>query len=439
MTKNLSLSFVLSMAVVCATATERSYQEQCRIAQAILAPQSSVTAKSPIAPGQMQALTMLQRNDQLTVLGYQRGGFVILSNDDANKAVLGYSTTSRFAEENASLQWFLENASHTLATNRVAAQSATIPTDCKASVDHMLTTKWSQGAPFWDKCPTDRSGTRCWTGCVATAMAQIMRYYQYPSYGMGQDTAYFEKQPYVVNFANTTYDWNNMIDSYDGSYSVQEKFAVATLMYHCGVAAHMTYGVGASGAYLYDAAEGLSDHFGYVTKYYGYKDYPTTDNYNDAQWREVVYRELSDGHPIMYAGTSNANGDDNACSHCFVFDGYDSDGNIGVNWGYGGLGDGYFDFDALVCTAYSPSEDFKWYHEMVVIHHPDAGPISYDLEAADIHKAQSVDGKEPVQVYDLSGRLIYTTTSSAFTLHDVPTQGVVIIKQGDTARKVVVR
>ena len=169
------------MAVVCATATERSYQEQCRIAQAILAPQHTATAQSRVAPGQMQALTMLQRNDQLTVLGYQRGGFVILSNDDANKAVLGYSTTSRFAEENASLQWFLETASRSLATHRVSAQSASIPTDCKASVDHLVTSKWNQGAPFWDKCPTDRSGTHCWTGCVATAMAQIMRYYQYPS------------------------------------------------------------------------------------------------------------------------------------------------------------------------------------------------------------------------------------------------------------------
>lgn len=438
MNKQLSLSFLLSMAVVCASATERPYQERCRIAQSILAPHQSSVARSPLAPDQMKALTLFQENDQLTVLGYQNGGFVIVSNDDDNKAVVGYSTTSTFSEANASLQWFLDRASRNLAAKQVTAK-ATIPADCKDNVAHLVTAKWNQDDPYSNKCPTDKAGTHCYTGCVATAMAQIMHYYKYPEYGIGQDTIYFEKKQYVVNFGSTSYDWDSMLDSYDGSYSVTQKFAVATLMYHCGVAAHMMYSIDGSGACLDDAAEGMTSHFGYITKRYGYKESSTSDDYNDAKWREVIYRELSAGHPIMYAGTSNSNGDNNMSTHCFVFDGYDSDGYIGVNWGYGGLGDGYFDFDALICTAYTPSEDYRWWHEMVLIHQPEDGPIDYDLEATDIQKTTSVDSNQPVRIYDLSGRLIYTTTASAFSLDDIPTHGMVIVKTGDAARKVVVK
>ena len=153
----------------------------------------------------------------------------------------------------------------------------------------------------------------------------------------------------------------------------------------------------------------MKKHFGYLTQYYGYKDYPQTNNYDDAAWKKVIYRELSAGHPILYAGTSNKQGNDKTSSHAFVLDGYDADGNVGVNWGYGGLGDGYFDLSLLPLeytdNGVSVDEEYQWYQEMVVIHCPDDGEIDYDLTSG-LTPVVGVTKPCSSDVYDINGRKV---------------------------------
>lgn len=247
-------------------------------------------------------------------------------------------------------------------------------------------------------------------GCVATAMAQIMSVYQYPSRGKGVASYSVGDEKRTAMLSMGEYKWTEMLPAYSGdNYSSEQAAAVAKLMFHCGCVAGMNYSLDGSSASLQDAAAGMKKHFGYLTQYYGYKDYPQTNNYDDAAWKKVIYRELSAGHPILYAGTSNKQGNDKTSSHAFVLDGYDADGNVGVNWGYGGLGDGYFDLSLLPLeytdNGVSVDEEYQWYQEMVVIHCPDDGEIDYDLTS----------GLTPVtgfikpcssDVYDINGRKV---------------------------------
>ncbi len=432
------MTVVLSLAVASASAAERTYQQKRGIAERLLG-NAAQLRKSPSTGGGTAEIKTLDATAAYTVMGYDGGGFAIIANDDTHDAVVGYSPTSRFAADVPALKWYLSMAERALSAETHPLR-VSIPDGCRASVSHLVTTKWNQDDPYWSKCPTDNRGNRCYTGCVATGMAQIMRFYKYPSTGEGKDTVYYNNHPYVADFGSTSYDWDNMPDTYTGSYTVAQKLAVATLMYHCGIATNMTYSPYGSGAYLSDAANGLAKHFGYTTKYYGYKDYPVTDNYDDAAWREVVYRELSANHPILYAGASVANGEYNISYHAFVLDGYDKDGNVGVNWGYGGVGDGYFSLDVMECSAYTPSEKYTMYHEMVVIHHPDAGAVDYPLSPTGIEQTVADAPADGVtRVYDTAGRLVYSAPAASFSTEGIGAHGVFIVKNGGTARKIVLQ
>lgn len=429
------LLLALALAPATALAKERTQADISRIAAATIA-----AAQAHHGHATAQAATPLRTlaaTKTFTVMGYAGGGFAVVANDDAHTPVIGYSPSATFSTtDNPALEWYLTLADAVLSGYAAApsAQRAAVPADCPASVSHLIETKWNQGDPYWGKCPKDGAGQHCYTGCVATAMAQIMRYYKYPTTGIGRDTAYYNRHPYDVDFSAARYDYDNMIASYNGSYTVAQKLAVATLMYHCGVATSMTYGTGGSGAYLSDAARGLAAHYGYTTQYYGYKDYPTTDNYDDQAWRDVVYRELGLGHPLLYAGASDKNGTYNMSFHAFVLDGYDTDGNVGVNWGYSGVGDGYFSLDILECRAYTPSEQYRLYHEMVVVHHPDAGPITYTLSPAtaiqDPARAASDASADDVRLYDAAGRRLAPGARHS---------GLVIMRQGAATRKAIAR
>ena len=435
------LLFALALAPAGATAKERTQADITRIAAATIAAAQPHHGRSAASA----TLHTLAATKTYTVMGYAGGGFAVIANDDAHAPVIGYSPSSAFSTTaNPALEWYLTLADAVLAGNAVQAapraSSSAVPADCPASVSHLIETKWNQDDPYWAKCPKDGTGKYCYTGCVATAMAQIMRYYKYPATGIGRDTAYYNRHPYDVDFAAAHYDYDNMIASYSGSYTVAQKLAVATLMYHCGVATSMTYGTDGSGAYLADAARGLADHFGYVTQYYGYKDYPAKDNYDDQAWRDVVYHELALGHPLLYAGASDKNGTYNMSYHAFVLDGYDASGNVGVNWGYSGMGDGYFSLDILECSAYTPSEQYSLYHEMVVVHHPDDGPITYSLAPAtgiqtpalpaDALPADDAAASAAAALYDAAGRRLAPGTSRP---------GLVIVRQGNTTRKMLAR
>lgn len=235
-----------------------------------------------------------------------------------------------------------------------------IPEGCKAEVPAMLTTTWGQDAPYFNATPTV-GGKQCVTGCVATALAQILNYYQYPAQLSD----------------GTMIDWANMLPSYDGDYTDAQANAVALLMARCGKVMNMNYGTEISTADAAEIVNGFADEFGYIVKYYGDREFPME---KDAKkWKNIVFHELSAGHPVLYGGTSYKNGKDNYYSHSFVLDGYDSKGRVHVNYGQGGKGDGYFPLDDLPMKFGGWDETFNRHQTLTVLHRPQDGKIDYDL------------------------------------------------------------
>ena len=238
-----------------------------------------------------------------------------------------------------------------------------IPEGCKEEVPALMTTTWGQYAPYYNATPI-KDGVHCYTGCVATALAQIVNFYKYP-----------EKYE-----DGTAIDYTSMLDSYGdaGSYTDAQANAVAQLMAKCGEAVNMTYGAYGSYTYPSEVENGFAEKFGYKVLYYGYRDYPSTQD--ATKWKEVIFKELSAGHPILYGGTSYKNGYDNYFSHSFVIDGYDKKGRVHVNYGYDGRGNGYYPIDKLPMKFDGWDEEFDTYQTLVVIHRPQDGQISYDLQ-----------------------------------------------------------
>ena len=217
------------------------------------------------------------------------------------------------------------------------------------AVNPLITTKWDQSPYYNDLCPYDNYyGQRTVTGCVATAMAQVVKYYNHPAVGTGSHS--YSTSSYgtlYANFGGTQYDWNNMPNQLSSSSSSTQKQAIATLMYHMGVSVEMSYGVaatGGSGAYVissYTNGEHCSEYalkhyFGYKTTAHG----EMKNNYSDSQWKNMVKTELNASRPLIYAGFGNG-------GHCFVCAGYDNNDRFYFNWGWSGQNDGYFSLSAL--------------------------------------------------------------------------------------------
>ncbi len=238
-----------------------------------------------------------------------------------------------------------------------------IPSDCQSEVSPLLTTTWWQYAPYNNLTPTLSDGSHAATGCMATALAQIMNYYKYPeTYADG-----------------TAIDWDNILPTYTGvDYTEAQGTAVATLMSKIGVAVNMTYGA-TSTSYASAVERGIPSAFGYKVKYYGYRDSPTEKD--ATKWKSIIFHELSLGHPVLYGGTSYKNGESNAFSHAFVIDGYNADGFVHVNYGFGGNGDAWVTIDKMSMTGISGwrDENFDTYQTLTVLHRPQDGDIDYDL------------------------------------------------------------
>lgn len=301
-------------------------------------------------------------------------GFVIVSGDQRITPILAYSTSDRFDTTGMpdNLQWWLnsykEQIDYTLNAYNAEQISAhalwelyeegTV-TEIKGTsgVSPLVETHWNQTHPFNLLCPYDSyQQTRCPTGCVATAMAQILKFWNYPKKGVGSHTySHSQYGNLSADFGNTTYDWKNMPNYCTNGSSTTAQTAVATLMYHCGVSVDMDYTPTSSGAVTLmpdvlvdyyefcDARTALMRYFGCDTVIGLYREdyYDTTNASTLSTWTNLLKNELNEGRPILYAGTGSAGG------HAFVCDGYDANGNFHINWGWGGTSDGYFAITAL--------------------------------------------------------------------------------------------
>jgi hypothetical protein len=202
-----------------------------------------------------------------------------------------------------------------------------------SSVAPLLKTTWNQGCYYNGLCPADSKGPcgRVWAGCTATAMAQIMKYWGFPTTGNGSYS--YTHSTYGVqsaNFGATTYQWGQMPNNVTSANN-----AVATLLYHCGVAVNMDYGPNGSGAG--EPSNELIQYFNYSPK----AKFVRKSDFSSAEWINLLQSELHLLRPIWYDGFNETSG------HAFVCDGYQSDNYFHFNWGWGGYFDGYFYLESL--------------------------------------------------------------------------------------------
>ena len=289
------------------------------------------------------AVEVMAERENVVLVGHEREGFVVVSRDASQPAVLGVCREGGVGEMNPALQWWMEAIDRAMGTTRRVLKPASL--GFPESVEPLVTTKWGQDAPFNNLCPVGPDGTHCLTGCVATSTAQLMNYHQLPVRGQGSSMVYYPYgdatgTPVTVRFGATWFDWSHMRDTYaPGTYTDEEADAVAQLMVAAGVSADMMYGTdaqGGSGASSPQACQNLGRYFGFADV-----RYMDRANYSEEQWMQMVYEQLSAYGPIVY------DGDDQRGGHSFIIDGYREDGLVHVNWGYSGNGDGYYDIATL--------------------------------------------------------------------------------------------
>ncbi len=286
-------------------------------------------------------------------------GFVIVSGDDRTTPVLGYVDNGNFDPNNipANMKAWLEGYEEQISMLDEMGITATYnesftvrPT--RNSISPMITSHWDQGAPYWEHCPEfmdidengDTVGELAYTGCVAVSMSQILNYYKSPlrctqiipsylvTYYWQEEYGAFDTEPLDPIF----FDWDNMRDNYTGAETQAEKDAVAWLMLYAGCAAQMQYGVNASSTSDPYIPTALNEYFNYDAKLVYRSDY------EQAEWEDMIYNELVEGRPLIYNGRAGSGG-----GHSFVCDGYAYGDLFHINWGWGGLGDGYFVLSVL--------------------------------------------------------------------------------------------
>ena len=354
------------------------------------------------------------------IFNNEGGGFVIVAGDDCATPILGYSTEGSIDLDNLPIQLeellnaYADEIQMALENNDQATDSilelwdayyrAPQSLNATAAVNALITTSWDQYPRYNNKCPSDASlsslGGHPTTGCVATAMAQIMKYWEYPKKGYGSNSYRSERYGTLsANFGSTSYDWDNMPLKLSSSTSSTQNNAVATLMYHCGVAVSMNYnsdGRGSSGAFVVDVGYGQASAEGALTAYFGYASTVTGKKYDQstttAQWTNMLKTELNNKMPVLYAGY-NPNGG----GHAFICDGYDSNNKFHFNWGWGGQANGFFSL-----TALTPSGDNYTQGQQAVI------------------GIKPKDGSSPAKNYDLYMNTDLTATNTSSSTSSEP-------------------
>lgn len=295
------------------------------------------------------------------------GGFVIVGGDETAQEILGYSNTSTFDYDSApdNMKWWLSQYSQQIHEAIADVNSGKVIVEDKTenakargmrkaagrtSIPELIKTKWGQNEPFNESIKKISDAYAPFvTGCVATAMAQVMKYHEYPTQGTGNYgyTRYYDatEVEFKANFGSTTYDWGHMINEYkqneynEKQYTNSEADAVSKLMYHCGVSVQMNYGQDASSASTSVVPSALSDYFGYSKSgYCADRKY-----YTNEEWEDLIYNELKNGRPVIYGGQDEHSNN----GHAFVCHGYDDSNNTyAINWGWNGSCDGYFSLSA---------------------------------------------------------------------------------------------
>lgn len=313
-------------------------------------------------------------------------GYTIVSGDDRMPEIVGYSTTDTYSEENMPdgmkhLMQAYEAMAAALANGDAKAERCLAEKEALAAdstyrqprvAPLLADVVWGQTEPYNNLCPM-YDGQRTLNGCVPTAMAQLMMYYQYPQ-TLKSDIPAYQTILYQLNMpsvaAGERYDWDNMLPQYSGSaYTAEQANAVAKLMYHCGLSAEADYGPSSTGALCTPYV---------LVKYWGYDPdvimFLDRENFSLREWTAILDAELQASRPVFYIGFSTTSG-----GHAFLCDGADGDGLYHINWGWSGWSNGYFDITVLNSdysgaeSATAPADGYNYNCGMIVGIMPDNG------------------------------------------------------------------
>lgn len=328
------LTLVVGAAGLCHAASVSPQQALARL-------QGSADSSLVMATRSAEPLVLKQTIGNLYVFS-SGNRFAVLPADDAVPALLAYSDEGEFStESNPALAYWLDFYNSeikylkTLGRNSGSLKAKSVS---RTPISPLIKTEWNQEAPYNEKCPKV-DGRGVVTGCVATAMAQAMKFFNYPEHGKGTHSYYWEpgKRELSFDYANTDFKWDLMTDTYDSKSSQESRDAVAELMVACGISVDMHYNVGESGAATRNMGMALIDIFDYSPSLW----MPNRDYYGYDEWEDMIYDNLAEGLPVLYSGAGTDGG------HQFIVDGYSSDGFFHLNWGWGGLSNGYFLLTAL--------------------------------------------------------------------------------------------
>ncbi len=345
--RKLILLTLFFLAGLCAHAKDITPSQATSIARRFLGRQASIGAKKAAEKLQL-AYTGRNATGQNCLYVFNSisaQGYVIVAADDQADEILGYSDHGSFSltdmpdNMQSWMASYVDQISY-LKRNHLKKPANGAVTLYDTEVKPLLgNIQWNQDSPYNDQCPVYDISSRCATGCVATAMAQVMYYNRWPEQGVGTHTyapSILYGKTLTADFANTRYDWDAMLPQYDANSSDEACNAVAQLMLHCGISVDMQYS-SSSGATSLSVPQALINYFGYDRGI----AYRTRQNYSSTEWQSIIIDELNHHRPLIALGQSSAGG------HCFVFDGYDRNGLVHVNWGWGGMSNGYFRTSAL--------------------------------------------------------------------------------------------
>lgn len=373
--KKLLFSFVLLAVWSGVSAEQISVSQAASIAEKYLG--EAVNVGQNLAPAKMKGLQMSAESPEYYVFNTDgKKGFVIISGDDELTELVGYSNEGEFRSENApeNLRAWLDGYAAFVRSVRDGESRPMRASVNNATpvVEPLVTTRWNQGEPYNLLCPYDSSvGVTCPTGCAATSMAQLINYHEWPVQGKGTKSYNSSYGRLTVDFSKSVYDWANMKDRYESYYDEDKNIvnewtdteanAVAKLMYDCGVALEMGYGPYSSGAADTEMPLALCNYFNY------HADLITRDGHTVDEFLARIKEELDNSRPLVFNGQGSGGG------HSYIVDGYDSNDYLHVNWGWGGISDGYFNVSYMNPDDLGTGGGSGGFNEMqsIVVAYPD--------------------------------------------------------------------
>ena len=441
--------FVFLLAVLVLGAWAQAISEQDAKARVLQYLQKSerVKARGGKPIGEQLALAKVGA-EKIYAFNLEGGGYVIASGDSRALPVLGYSDSGHIDWENmpASMKWWLKSYDEAIASlcdhqfvdgNPMDGRAMT-RAETMTAIAPLLAMHWDQMGPYYDQCPiydgeyAPYKGMRGLAGCVATAMAQVMAYHQWPREACKAIPAYdfeyaFEgkSEPcHMDALPSIKFSWDQMLNNYteENPGTTAQREAVAELMRYCGQSANMVYSPVFSGAFTIDVLRALRNYFGYDQG----ARFVRRVFCSIAEWEGLIYQELAAGRPVQYTGYSDDAG------HSFVCDGYDGEGLFHINWGWGGTDDGFFSLSVLnpynnvSAGSGSSGIGFCIDQECIVGVKPASSSAAYEpiLPSVSLRETPWIEDVDKVGFYALKYGADYPETPIRFALGTRSAQGV---------------